>query len=183
MLKTIRLALLGTTVLGRPRPRGSAAGPGDDGPGREADAAERPDDARQPEPVAEQPDPGQKAAFAKVWQKFAESPSRLADPVRVLQPRHRRRARPPARAGPRRPRARLRDRRSFQLALFVKNGVLQPLDAVFHQGGDRRPLPVHPRRHHRRRRPYLRLVVGHRPARALLQQGPRATTPRRPGTS
>ena len=38
---------------------------------------------------------------------------------------------------------------SFQLALFVQNGVLQPLDAFFSQGGDRRPLPVHPRGHHR----------------------------------
>ena len=40
---------------------------------------------------------------------------------------------------------------SFQLALFIENGVLQPLDAVLQPGGDRRPLPVHPRGHHRHR--------------------------------
>ena len=38
---------------------------------------------------------------------------------------------------------------SFQLALFIKQGALAPVDGVLHPGRDRRPLPVHQGRNHR----------------------------------
>jgi multiple sugar transport system substrate-binding protein len=77
------------------------------------------------------PSPEQKAAFTKVWQKFAEnhpdwqinfeffSQDIGGEHARLLEQ---------ARAG-RAPDCVTVD--SFQLALFVKNGVLQPLDAYF----------------------------------------------------
>ena len=68
---------------------------------------------------------------------------------------------------------------SFQLALFVAERRPAAARRLLHPGGDRRPLPVHPRGHHRHRRPHLCLVVGHRPARPLPQQGPRRRTRRR----
>ena len=51
------------------------------------------------------------AKYAAAWEKWAEAHPDWQVNVRVLQPGHRRRACAPARAGPRRPRARLRDGR------------------------------------------------------------------------
>ena len=131
--------------------------------------------AAEPRPVAQHPGHGRSARLRRGLAEVRRDASRLADPVRVLHPRTSAASTPgcSSRRGPAaRPTASTVD--SFQLALFIENGVLQPLDAYFSQGGDRRPLPVHPRGHHRTGRPHLCLVVGHRPARALSQQGPRA---------
>ena len=77
------------------------------------------------------PQAGQKAAFAKVWQQFAEkhpdwqlqfefySNDIGGEHARMLEQ---------ARAG-RAPDCAEVD--SFQLALFIQNGVLQPLDSFF----------------------------------------------------
>ena len=68
----------------------------------------------------------------------------------------------------------LRDRRFLPARAFHQAGRARPDRRVFQQGGNRRPLPLHQGRHYRTRRQDLRLVVEHRPARALPQQGPRA---------
>ena len=132
--------------------------------------AEHADDAAEPRPVAEQPRTRRSGAlYAAAWQKWAEahpdwqvqfeffSQDIGAEHARLLEQ---------ARAG-RAPDCVTVD--SFQLALFVKNGVLQPLDEFFTKEEIDDLFPFIRAGHHRPGRPNLRLVVGHRPARALLQ--------------
>ena len=128
------------------RPLRAGAGAGDGRSRRQGRRAEHADHAAEPDQSPNSPVKEIGALYAAAWQKWAEahpdwqiqfeffSQDIGGEHARLLEQ---------ARAG-RAPDCVTVD--SFQLALFVQNGVLQPLDAVLHQGGDRRPLPVHPRR-------------------------------------
>ena len=182
--KPFLTALLATSMLAGLIAVASAEEPRHRRPRRQGRRAELADHAGEPGPVAQQPErraegrlqeaSGRRGPRSIPTGRSSSSTSRQdigGEHARLLEQ---------ARAG-RAPDCVTVD--SFQLALFVKNGVLQPLDEYLHQGGDRRPLPVHPRRASPGRRPHLRLVVGHRPARPLPQHGHRPKTRRRPGTS
>ena len=67
----------------------------------------------------------------------------------------------------------LRDGRFLPARALHQAGRARADRRIFQQGGDRRPLPVHQGRHHRAGRQDLCVVVEHRSARALPQQGVR----------